>query len=197
MQHTKLLNLFLSFLLINSSLLIIYSLFFPNATFLFFQQTYLEVLAIADTGGNGSLNLLTYPLSLYLMCTFGCIQYLRTQEIFYLNFLTILWTLVLISRIISLLAIREVTIDLYFFFGIHKNARLLIKDAKENIENWLLFIDNIENLSNEDASIKLVNWLTNNYKSLGIDNKTIENYIENGNFAMQVEGIRNYLSKKS
>ena len=118
MQLTKLLNLFLSFLLINSSLLIIYSVFFPNATFLFFQQTYLEVLAIADTGGNGSLNLLTYPLSLYLMCTFGCIQYLRTQEIFYLNFLTILWTLVLISRIISLLAIREVTIDLYFFFGI-------------------------------------------------------------------------------
>ena len=118
MQLTKLLNLFLSFLLINSSLLIIYSVFFPNATFLFFQQTYLEVLAIADTGGNGSLNLLTYPLSLYLMCTFGCIQYLRTQEIFYLNFLTILWTFVLISRIISLLAIREVTIDLYFFFGI-------------------------------------------------------------------------------
>ena len=118
MQYTKLLNLFLSFLLINSSLLIIYSVFFPNATFLFFQQTYLEVLAIADTGGNGSLNLLTYPLSLYLMCTFGCIQYLRTHEIFYLNFLTILWTFVLISRIISLLAIREVTIDLYFFFGI-------------------------------------------------------------------------------
>ena len=118
MQYTKLLNLFLLFLLINSSLLIIYSVFFPNATFLFFQQTYLEVLAIADTGGNGPLNLLTYPLSLYLMCTFGCIQYLRTQEIFYLNFLTILWTFVLISRIISLLAIREVTIDLYFFFGI-------------------------------------------------------------------------------
>ena len=118
MQLTKLLNLFLSFLLINSSLLIIYSVFFPNSTFLFFQQTYLEVLAIADTGGNGPLNLLTYPLSLYLMCTFGCIQYLRTQEIFYLNFLTILWTFVLISRIISLLAIREVTIDLYFFFGI-------------------------------------------------------------------------------
>ena len=118
MQHTKLLNLFLSFLLINSSLLIIYSVFFPNATFLFFQQTYLEVLAIADTGGNGSLNLLTYPLSLYLMCTFGCIQYLRTQEIFYLNFLTILWTLVLISRIISIITRGNITIDLYFFFGI-------------------------------------------------------------------------------
>ena len=118
MNYKKLLNLFLSFLLINSSLLVIYSVFIPDSTFLFFQQTYLEVLAIADTGGNGHLNLLTYPLSLYLMCTFGCIQYLRTQNIFYLNFLTILWTIVLISRIISLLIIGNVEIDLYFFFGI-------------------------------------------------------------------------------
>ena len=118
MQYTKFLNLFLSFLLINSSLLIVYSVFFPNSTFLFFQQTYLEVLAIADTGGNGHLNLLTYPLSLYLMCTFGCIQYIQTQEIFYLNFLTVLWTIVLISRIISLLIVGNVEIDLYFFFGI-------------------------------------------------------------------------------
>ena len=118
MTYKKLLNLFLSFLLINSSLLVIYSVFFPDSTFLFFQQTYLEVLAIADTGGNGHLNLLTYPLSLYLMCTFGCIQYLRTQNIFYLNFLTVLWTIVLISRIISFLIIGNVEIDLYFFFGI-------------------------------------------------------------------------------
>lgn len=118
MNYNKFLNLFLSFLLINSSLLVIYSVFFPDSTFLFFQQTYLEVLALADTGGNGHLNLLTYPLSLYLMCTFGCIQYLRTQNIFYLNFLTILWTIVLISRIISLLIIGNVEIDLYFFFGI-------------------------------------------------------------------------------
>ena len=118
MNYKKLLNLFLSFLLINSFLLVIYSVFFPDSTFLFFQQTYLEVLAIADTGGNGHLNLLTYPLSLYLMCTFGCIQYLRTQNIFYLNFLTVLWTIVLISRIISLLIIGNVEIDLYFFFGI-------------------------------------------------------------------------------
>ena len=118
MNYNKFLNLFLSFLLINSSLLVIYSVFFPDSTFLFFQQTYLEVLAIADTGGNGHLNLLTYPLSLYLMCTFGCIQYLRTQKIFYLNFLTVLWTFVLISRIISLLVIGNVEIDLYFFFGI-------------------------------------------------------------------------------
>ena len=118
MNYRIFINLFLLFLLINSSILVIYSVFFPDSTFLFFQQTYLEVLAIADTGGNGHLNLLTYPLSLYLMCTFGCIQYLRTQNIFYLNFLTVLWTIVLISRIISLLIVGNVEIDLYFFFGI-------------------------------------------------------------------------------
>ena len=118
MQYTKLLNLFLLFLLINSSMLVIYSVFFPNSTFLFFQQSYLEVIAISNTGGNGHLNLLMYPLSLYLMCTFGCIQYLRTQKIFYFNFLTILWTIVLVSRIISLLVKGNVEIDLYFFFGI-------------------------------------------------------------------------------
>ena len=117
-NYSKLLNLFLSFLLINSSLLIIYSVFFPNSTFLFFGQSYLEVLALTDTGGNGHINLLTYPLSLYLMCTLGCVQYLRTQRFFYLNFLTILWTTVLVSRIISLLIKGDVTIDLYFFFGI-------------------------------------------------------------------------------
>ena len=118
MNYKIFLNLFLSFLLINSSLLVIYSVFFPNAIFIFFQQTYIEVLGMTATGGNGHLNLLTYPLSLYLMCTFGCIQYLRTQKIFYLNFLTVLWTSVLISRIITLLVIGNVEIDLYFFFGI-------------------------------------------------------------------------------
>ena len=118
MNYRKFVNLFLLFLLITSSILAIYSVFFPNSTFLFFKQTYLEVLAIADTGGNGHLNLLTYPLSLYLMCVFGCIQYLRTQKIFYFNFLTILWTCVLVSRIITLLVKGNVEIDLYFFFGI-------------------------------------------------------------------------------
>ena len=118
MSLNKLVNLFLLFLLVNSSMLAIYSVFFPNSTFLFFQQSYLEVIAISNTGGNGHLNLLTYPLSLYLMCTFGCIQYLRTQKIFYFNFLTILWTIVLVSRIISLLVKGNVEIDLYFFFGI-------------------------------------------------------------------------------
>ena len=118
MNFRKLVNLFVLFFLINSSTLVIYSVFFPNSTFLFFEQTYLEVLAMTDTGGNGHLNLLTYPLSLYLMCTFGCIQYLRTQKIFYFNFLTILWTSVLVSRIITLLVKGNVEIDLYFFFGI-------------------------------------------------------------------------------
>ena len=118
MNYRKFVNLFLLFLLLNSSTLVIYSVFFPNSTFLFFNQTYLEVLAMTDTGGNGHLNLLTYPLSLYLMCTFGCIQYLRTQKIFYFNFLTILWTSVLVSRIITLLVKGNVEIDLYFFFGI-------------------------------------------------------------------------------
>ena len=118
MNYRISINLFLLFLLINSSILVIYSVFFPNSTFLFFKQSYLEVLAITDTGGNGNINLLMYPLSLYLMCTFGCIQYLRTQKIFYFNFLTILWTTVLVSRIISLLVKGNVEIDLYFFFGI-------------------------------------------------------------------------------
>ena len=111
MNYKKLVNLFVLFFLINSSVLVIYSVFFPNSTFLFFEQPYLEVLAMTDTGGNGHLNLLTYPLSLYLMCTFGCIQYLRTQKIFYFNFLTILWTSVLVSRIITLLVKGNVEID--------------------------------------------------------------------------------------
>ena len=80
-------------------------------------------------------------------------------------------------------------------FGIHKNARELIKAAKESIENWILFISNIEDLSYDDASNELLKWLIRNYESLGIDNETIKNYIGNGNFVMQVEGIRKYLSK--
>jgi len=73
---------------------------------------------MTDSGGNGHLTLLTYPLSLYLMNTFGCFQYIRTQKIFYLDFLSIIWTTVLVSRIISILIKGDVTIDLYFFFGI-------------------------------------------------------------------------------
>ena len=70
MNYRKFVNLFVLFLLINSSLLVIYSVFFPNSTFLFFKQTYLAVISIADTGGNGHLNLLMYPLSLYFFYLF-------------------------------------------------------------------------------------------------------------------------------
>ena len=114
----KLLNTYVFFLLTTSSLLTLYSVFFPNSTFLFFQQTYIEVLGLTDSGGNGHITLLTYPLSLYLMNTFACFQYLRTQKIFYLDLLSIIWTTVLVSRIISILIKGDVTIDLYFFFGI-------------------------------------------------------------------------------
>ena len=117
-NYFKLLNIFLSFLLIIMLVLAVYSVFLPNSIFLFFQQTYLEVLSMNDTGGNGHLNLLTYPLSLYLMCTFGCVQYLRTQKLIFLDFLSIIWTVVLISRIISIFTRGDITIDLYFFFGI-------------------------------------------------------------------------------
>ena len=114
----KLLNSYVFFLLTTSSILTIYSVFFPNSTFLFFQQTYIEVLGLTDSGGNGHITLLSYPLSLYLMNTFACFQYLRTQKIFYLDLLSIIWTTVLVSRIISILIKGDVIIDLYFFFGI-------------------------------------------------------------------------------
>ena len=114
----KLLNSYVFFLLTTSSILTIYSVFFPNSTFLFFQQTYIEVLGLTDSGGNGHITLLSYPLSLYLLNTFACFQYLRTQKIFYLDLLSIIWTTVLLSRIISILIKGDVIIDLYFFFGI-------------------------------------------------------------------------------
>ena len=58
-----------------------------------------------------------------------------------------------------------------------------------------MFIKNIEHMSDDEASNELVQWLTKNYKSLDIDNETIINYIGNGNFIMQINGIRNYLTK--
>mgnify|MGYP001420133665 FL=1 len=114
----KLLNSYVFFLLTTSCILTIYSVFFPNSTFLFFQQTYIEVLGLTDSGGNGHITLLSYPLSLYLLNTFACFQYLRTQKIFYFDLLSIIWTTVLVSRIISILIKGDVMIDLYFFFGI-------------------------------------------------------------------------------
>ena len=80
-------------------------------------------------------------------------------------------------------------------FGVHKKPHQLISEAKESIDNWIMFINNIEHLSDDEASAELVKWLTKNYESLDIDNETIKNYIGNGNFVMQINGIRNYLSK--
>ena len=78
-------------------------------------------------------------------------------------------------------------------FGIHTNPYELINNAKESIDLWLQFIDNLPDLSQKEASDRLVEWLVANYKSLNIDDKTISNYIGNGNFEMQINGVRNYL----
>ena len=100
-------------------LTVIYSVFIPNSRFLFvFDETYLDLLALTDTGGNGKLNLLTYPLSLYLICTFTCIGYLRTKNTKYIDFLVLIWSTVLIARIISIIARGGVVVDIYFYVGI-------------------------------------------------------------------------------
>ena len=78
-------------------------------------------------------------------------------------------------------------------FGIHTNPYQLINNAKESIDLWLQFIDNLPDLTQKEASDRLVEWLVANYKSLNIDDKTISNYIGNGNFEMQINGVRNYL----
>ena len=78
-------------------------------------------------------------------------------------------------------------------FGIHTNPYELINNAKESIDLWLQFIDNLPDLTQKEASDRLVDWLVANYKSLNIDDKTISNYIGNGNFEMQINGVRNYL----
>ena len=100
-------------------LTVIYSVFIPNSRFLlFFDESYLDLLALIDTGGNGKLNLLTYPLSLYLICAVTCLGYLRTKKTKYLDFLVLMWTSVLIARIISIFARGGVVVDIYFYVGI-------------------------------------------------------------------------------
>ena len=80
LNFNKILDLFILFLLTGMGLAVIYSVFIPNSRFLlFFDESYLDLLALIDTGGNGKLNLLTYPLSLYLICAVTCIGYLRTK----------------------------------------------------------------------------------------------------------------------
>jgi len=55
------------------------------------------------------------------------------------------------------------------------------------------FINDIPELSNKEAAQKLEEWVTQNYKSLKIDEQTIKNYMQNSNFEMQVWGLRNSL----
>jgi len=112
------LTVFISGLLLVMGLTSIYAIFFPNINFLLFEKSYLEFLALTDAGGNGKLNLLTYPLTLYFICLVTCIQYLRSRQTIFLNFLILMWSAVLFARIISIILRGDVVFDIYFFFGI-------------------------------------------------------------------------------
>ena len=78
-------------------------------------------------------------------------------------------------------------------FGIHENPYKLIDDAIISIDKWVNFINDIPELSNKEAAQKLEEWVTQNYKSLKIDDQTISNYMQNSNFEMQIWGLRNSL----
>ena len=80
-------------------------------------------------------------------------------------------------------------------FGIHKKPYELMEQAMQSIDDWIKFYKNIDDLSHTDASIKLKSWVKNNYKKLGMDEETINIYIKQGNFEMQLSGIINYLKK--
>ena len=82
-------------------------------------------------------------------------------------------------------------------FGIHNNPYYLIDQAMEQIDKWIVFIKIIPSISDNEAAKALKGWVKTNYEMLGIDVSTINNYIENGNFTMQVQGIKNYLIDKS
>ena len=118
-NYRTILTFFISGLLVVMSLTIFYATFFPNINFFFiFDESYLQFLSLTDTGGNGKLNLLTYPLSLYLICAATCFQYLRTRQIVYLDFLILIWSVVLFSRIVSIFLRGGAVVDIYFFVGI-------------------------------------------------------------------------------
>ena len=51
----------------------------------------------------------------------------------------------------------------------------------------------LPNLSINEATESLQIWLSENYRILGVDEETINNYINNGNFKMQIQGIKKYL----
>ena len=117
-NYRTILTFFISSLLVVMSLTIFYATFFPNINFLIFEESYLQFLSLTDTGGNGKLNLLTYPLTLYLICAATCIQYLRTRQTLYLDFLILIWSAVLFARIVSIILRGGVFVDIYFFVGI-------------------------------------------------------------------------------
>ena len=81
-------------------------------------------------------------------------------------------------------------------FGMHENPYKLIENAKENIEEWIIFINNLNDISDESALVSIKSWVRGNYEFLNIDKSTINNYINNANFEMQIKGIRNYLFNK-
>jgi len=81
-------------------------------------------------------------------------------------------------------------------FGMHENPYKLIENAKENIEEWIIFINNLNDISDESALVSIKSWVRGNYEFLNIDESTINNYINNANFEMQIKGIRNYLLNK-
>lgn len=81
-------------------------------------------------------------------------------------------------------------------FGMHGNPYKLIENAKENIDEWLSFIDNLNYMSDKTATDSIRSWVRGNYEFLNIDQNTINNYIQNANFEMQIHGIRNYLGNK-
>ena len=82
-------------------------------------------------------------------------------------------------------------------FGIHKNPYELIQNAKESIELWINFCKYLPETNDNEASLLMEKWVRGNYEILDIDNQTIESYIKNANFEMQIKGIRNYLNNKS
>jgi len=82
-------------------------------------------------------------------------------------------------------------------FGMHENPHKLIENAKENIEEWIIFINNLNDISDESALVSIKSWVRGNYEFLNIDESTINNYINNANFEMQIKGIRNYLGNKT
>jgi glyoxylase-like metal-dependent hydrolase (beta-lactamase superfamily II) len=81
-------------------------------------------------------------------------------------------------------------------FGMHGNPYKLIENAKKNIEEWLIFSKNLNDMSDKTATESIRSWVRGNYEFLNIDENTIDNYIQNANFQMQIQGMRNYLENK-